>query len=272
MKMFLTMGLCLMFGVSLVAGCGGSGSAIPLGTPLPQVSPTMRSTSTPSTVLSVVNPPPAQPSANVGQYFNVYLWNYTQGGTGNITWKLKSGTLPSGLTFSSDNTSISGIPTAVSVSTVVFSATDSGSPPASVNVSVSITIAAMLPLAISPSSGTLPAGTVGAIYNPHIGSFSCGGRGCRIRYGYTITASGGVVPYSFGWATTSSSLPPPGLTLGSFTGLIGGTPTMAGTYNFTVTATDSESPPNQKSANYTIAVAPAPSPPPSTSPSPSASP
>ena len=71
---------------------------------------------------------------------------------------------------------------------------------------------------ISPS--TLPSGTVGSNYN------------------YALLATGGVSPYT--WTISSGSLPP---TLGlSNGGVISGTTTTGGTYNFTVKASDSESP------------------------------
>ena len=69
---------------------------------------------------------------------------------------------------------------------------------------------------ITVSPATLPDGTVGVAYNQ------------------TITASGGASPYMFSFTGNL----PTGLTL-STSGILSGTPTMAGTYNFTVTATDS---------------------------------
>jgi large repetitive protein len=54
-------------------------------------------------------------------------------------------------------------------------------------------------------------------------------------YSQMITASGGTVPY--GYAVTSGSLPA-GLTLNS-NGALSGTATAGGTFNFTITATDS---------------------------------
>src|SRR5205085_5732728 len=53
-------------------------------------------------------------------------------------------------------------------------------------------------------------------------------------YSQTITASGGVAPYSF--SVTSGSVAP-GLNL-SGAGVLSGTPTTVGAYNFTVTASD----------------------------------
>jgi hypothetical protein len=70
---------------------------------------------------------------------------------------------------------------------------------------------------ITLSPPTLPAGSVG------------------IAYFQTVTASGGMGPYAY---AVSSGMLPPGLSLDPMTGAITGTPTTAGTFNFTITATD----------------------------------
>ena len=54
-------------------------------------------------------------------------------------------------------------------------------------------------------------------------------------YSQTISAAGGVAPYTFAFTAGN---PPPGLSL-SAGGSLSGTPTALGTYGFTVTATDS---------------------------------
>jgi Zn-dependent metalloprotease len=51
---------------------------------------------------------------------------------------------------------------------------------------------------------------------------------------FTLSASGGTAPYT--WSATGL---PPGITIGSSTGTVSGTPTTAGTYNVTATATGS---------------------------------
>lgn len=66
----------------------------------------------------------------------------------------------------------------------------------------------------------LPDGTVGSVYNS------------------SVTASGGTAPYTY---TVSSGALPSGLSLNASSGQITGTPTVAGTYSFTINATDTAS-------------------------------
>jgi hypothetical protein len=58
-----------------------------------------------------------------------------------------------------------------------------------------------------------------------------------VAYSVTFTVTGGVAPYT--WSVTAGALPP-GLSL-SPTGVLSGTPSVQGVYNFTITATDSQS-------------------------------
>src|SRR5262249_26614051 len=87
-------------------------------------------------------------------------------------------------------------------------------------------------IALSPT--TLPGGTIGTAYNQ------------------TITGSGGTAPYTF--AVTSGALPG-GLSL-STAGVISGTATTEGNFNFTITATDSTAVCTGARA-YTVRVCPA---------------
>ena len=68
-------------------------------------------------------------------------------------------------------------------------------------------------------------------------------------YSATLSASGGQSPYT--WAITVGSLPL-GLSLNSSTGAISGTPTTAGTSNFTVQVTDSNLSTQTKALGITV--------------------
>lgn len=57
-----------------------------------------------------------------------------------------------------------------------------------------------------------------------------------VAYSVTLQASGGQTPYT-SWTITAGALPA-GITLGAATGIISGTTTTSGVYNFTVTLTD----------------------------------
>jgi hypothetical protein len=84
------------------------------------------------------------------------------------------------------------------------------------------------------TTSPLPAGTVGVAYNQ------------------TLTATGGTGPYTF--AITSGATVPDGFTLGT-DGVLSGTPTVAGSFAFEVTARDTAM--QTDSRWYTITIAPA---------------
>jgi len=89
------------------------------------------------------------------------------------------------------------------------------------------------PASITITASSPPPGTVGQNYA-----------------GYTFTATGGVMPLSW----TASGNAPPGLAL-SPTGQLSGTPGSAATYSFTVTVTDSSTPPVTASAPVSLKIA-----------------
>jgi hypothetical protein len=72
-------------------------------------------------------------------------------------------------------------------------------------------------------------------------------------YSQTITASGGIAPYTF---TVTAGALPAGVTLTSG-GILSGTPSASGTYNFTVTASDNSGAPGPYTGSiaYTIVIA-----------------
>ena len=72
-----------------------------------------------------------------------------------------------------------------------------------------------------------------------------------VAYSATLAVDNGLAPYN--WSVTAGALPA-GLTLNATTGAISGTPTQAGTSNFTVTVKDSESQPLTGTANLSLTV------------------
>ncbi|AEM49468.1 outer membrane autotransporter barrel domain protein [Stenotrophomonas maltophilia JV3] len=159
---------------------------------------------------------PANPTAaTVGTAYSGSLAS-AGGGTAPYTYAIASGSLPAGVTLAS-NGSLAGTPTAGGTFNFTVTATDSsgGSGPFT-TTSTPLTLTVNPPtILIAPN--TLANATVG------------------VAYSRTVTASDGTAGYSY--AVTAGALPP-GLSLSS-AGAITGTPTSAGNFNVTLTATDS---------------------------------
>ncbi len=153
--------------------------------------------------------PASLPSATVGQPYSQQMSQ--AGGTGTITWSVSVGTLPTGLTLNASTGLLSGTPTTAGSTNVTIRATDANG----CGGQVSLTIVRTCP-AITFTTTSLPNAVVGTPYNA------------------TVSATGGTTPYSY--AVTLGSLPA-GLTM-TTAGAISGTPTAAGAFTFTITATD----------------------------------
>ncbi len=152
--------------------------------------------------------PATLPSASTGTAYSQTL--IASGGVSPYGFTVNSGTLPVGLNLAANGT-LSGTPTASGNATFDIQATDAlGRTGAQ-----SYTLAVNAPtITVAPSG--LAAGTVGTAYSQ------------------TISASGGAAPYSY--SVTAGTLPA-GLGIAA-DGTLSGTPTAAGSSNFTVTATD----------------------------------
>ncbi len=180
---------------------------------------------TPPTLVSVaVTPLNATNLVGATQQYTA-TGTYSGGSTQNIT---------SQVTWSSSKTTVatistSGLATAVSAGSTTISAVLSG-----VTGSTTLTVQAV-PLGITTTS--LATGTV------------------SVAYSATLAASGGTLPYT--WSVSSGALPA-GLTLNASSGAITGTPSTAGTSNFTAQVADAGSPAQTATKALSITISSAP--------------
>jgi hypothetical protein len=151
-------------------------------------------------------------------------------GVAPYTWSVTVGTLPAGLTLAAGTGAITGTPTAYGTSGFTVQVKDADNFTATAAVSIKINPA---PVVITTTS--LPNGIVNSP-----------------GYSATLQSTGGATPIT--WAVTAGALPT-GLTLAA-NGAITGTPTTAGTSNFTVTATDSSTPALTATKALSITIAP----------------
>jgi hypothetical protein len=172
------------------------------------------------------------PDGNIGNSYAAFVTASGGQGTPKI-WSVIAGTLPEGLKMASfygvQSTIISGTPTKLQTTTFTVQVRDNTGVATQV---LSITIDP--PPALVITSPTPPPATVGTSYFTN------------------LSALGGVQPYT--WSITAGQLPP-GLALvkgqnGGTT--ISGTPTIAGTFTFTETVTDSRG--AQASQQFSITV------------------
>lgn len=150
--------------------------------------------------------------------------------SGDAATAVAVGTAASHGTATADGTSITYTPTAgySGPDSFTYTASNAGgtSPPATISITVTAPT-----LVLAPVAGALPDGTVGTAYDE------------------TISASAGGGDYSY---EVSSGALPDGLELDRDSGIIGGTPTVANDFEFTITATDAHAATGL--ATYTIHV------------------
>ncbi|MFN7564503.1 MAG: SdrD B-like domain-containing protein [Prosthecobacter sp.] len=152
--------------------------------------------------------PPSLTNATVGTAYSQAL--SASGGTAPYVWSVISGTLPNGVSLST-NGILSGTPTQATTATFTIEARDAFN----CTVTQLYSLVVNCP-AITVTPATLPNGYLSAPYSQQ------------------LTAAGGTGPYT--WQIIAGS-PPAGLSMDS-SGLISGTPAAYGAGNFTVRVTD----------------------------------
>ncbi|MCG7506854.1 putative Ig domain-containing protein [Mesorhizobium retamae] len=185
----------------------------------------------PTLVVSPANPDGGTQGIAYSQQFT------TSGGTAPYTYTVETGPLPPGLSLSGTGL-LSGTPSAVGSYTFTIRVQDSTTISTGgvwlKTHTVTVVISAAPAIVIAPS--TLPNGAVGSAYST------------------SLSASGGTSPYTY---SISAGALPAGLAL-SPGGALSGTPTAGGTFNFTVSATDSSGAPGPYSGTqaYSLTIAP----------------
>jgi hypothetical protein len=185
----------------------------------------------------VVAPGSPLPPGKVGVGYSQNV--VATGGVAPYDYEIGAGLLPGGMILNPITGVLSGTPTEAGPFNFTVSVTDSsgtfdgGNGPFTVNKNYALFIAAPT-ITLSPSS--LPAGTT------------------AISYRQTVTAAGGTSPYVY---SLSAGTLPAGLTFNS-AGLLSGTPTAAGSYNFTVKVVDSTggTGPYSQTINYNLFINP----------------
>jgi hypothetical protein len=150
------------------------------------------------------------PAVSTGVAYSTSL--SASGGASPYTYAITQGTLPTGLSMSAAGT-ISGTTSTTGTSAITVRATDARGCQGFTTIQISVTSA------MSITTSTLPNGTEGTAYTST-----------------TLAATGSTAPYQ-NWRVSSGTLPP-GLAIGSSTGVLSGTPTLPGTYVFTMAVDD----------------------------------
>ena len=181
--------------------------------------------------------PSTLPNGTVGAAYSQVI--SASGATAPYSFTVSAGALPAGLSLAPGGT-LSGTPTAGGTFNFTVTATDSSAAPGPYTGARAYTLVVNAPTIVLPAT-TLADGTLGVPYSAAISP-----------------ASGGTAPYTY--AVTAGALPG-GLSLNASTGAITGTPSASGTFNFSISATDSStgSGPYSATRGYSILISAGPS-------------
>jgi hypothetical protein len=174
-------------------------------------------------------------TATVGVGYGAQQAMAATGGTAPYSWSVSG--QPNGMSMNASTGALFGTPTVSGTFNITVTARDSGSPQQ--------TASKVLTLTVAPATSTLS--ITSTAFNPSTATVGVG-------YGaqQAMAATGGTAPYS--WSVSGQ---PNGMSMNASTGALFGTPTVSGTFNVTVTATDSGSPQQTASKVLTLTVAPA---------------
>lgn len=173
---------------------------------------------------------PSLPNGAVGVSYNATLT--ADGGTTPYTWSIDKGTLPAGLSLDSGTGIISGMPTTGGDSTFTVKVSDNSTPVKSDTKRYTIMIGASEALIITTVN--MADGVEQTAYNA------------------TVLALGGTPPYT--WSIAGGKLPD-GLMIDTASGVISGTPTKKGNYNFTIQVSDNVTPANTDTQQLRVRIA-----------------
>jgi putative Ig domain-containing protein len=190
-----------------------------------------------STLTVNLVPPPSVTTTSLAAGTVATAYSATLAATNGVspyTWSVTVGALPTGLTLAAGTGAITGTPTAYGTSNFTVQVKDANNFTAIAALSIKISPA---PVVITTTS--LPNGVVNSA-----------------GYSATLASTGGATPITWSWTAQAGSTLPPGLVIAPSTGVISGTPTSAGTFNVSVTATDSSTPALSASKNFSITIIP----------------
>lgn len=220
----------------LPAGLSASGSGTLSGTPTAAGSYTLSilvtdangSTGSANYTLSIVVQPPVAGPVSLSVASNSRNNPVTLNLSGGAATSVAVASLPTHGTATASGLSITYTPASgyVGVDSFSYTATNASGTSAAATVTLSVSAVA---ITVTPASGALPAGQVGNSYST------------------SLQAAGGTAPYRY--AATGL---PAGVNLDAARGQISGTPTAAGIYNVSVTATDNVG--NTGSASYSLTI------------------